>query len=62
MRWRGMKTDDLKLVRLMQSRVVACLGHWRKRGYVKSTPGPGDMLIREVADMPVTGHEGGRAI
>jgi hypothetical protein len=38
MRWRGTKTDDAMLVRLMQQRVTACLGHWRTRGYLKSQP------------------------
>jgi len=35
---RGLRTDDAKLVRLMQQRTGACLGHWRRRGYLKSAP------------------------
>lgn len=62
MRWRGLKTDDVKLVRLMQQRCGACLNHWRKRGYVKSSPGPGDMLIWQVQDVPVTGLDGTRGL
>jgi hypothetical protein len=49
MRWRGMSTEDAKLVRLMQQRTGACLAHWRQRGVLQSSPGPKDMLLWEVA-------------
>lgn len=48
MDWRTMPRTDAKLVRLMQQRTGACLAHWRRRGYLKSAPGPGDMLVWEI--------------
>jgi hypothetical protein len=56
MQHRGLNTGDPKLVRLMQQRVVACLGHWKRRGYLASTPAndlKGALLWR-LADKPVT--------
>jgi hypothetical protein len=52
MRHRGLRTDDAKLVRLMQQRTGACLAYWRRRGYLKSAPGPGakGALLWEIAD------------
>jgi hypothetical protein len=50
MRHRGLRTDNAKLVRLMQQRTGACLAHWRRRGYLRSTPGTGDMLNWEIAE------------
>ena len=52
MRHRGLRTDDAKLVRLLQQRTGACLGHWRRRGYLKSAPGAGDMLNWKIAEQP----------
>ncbi|MGH6888444.1 MAG: hypothetical protein ACREHF_04495 [Rhizomicrobium sp.] len=56
MRERGLRTDDAKLVRLMQQRVVATLGHWKRRGYLKSSPANDvkGTLLWEIADDPVT--------
>jgi hypothetical protein len=46
---RGLDVNDARLHRLMQQRVGACLNHWRRvRGALKSTSGPGGMLIWEV--------------
>ena len=44
MRERGLPWDDLKTRRTMQQRVGACLKHWEKKGTLKSSPGPGQML------------------
>ena len=57
MRARGLNTDDPKLVRIMIQRVGACLGHWQRRGYLKSAPGPGikGLYVWTIADNPVTG-------
>ena len=54
MRHRGLRTDDSKLVRLMQQRTGACLGHWRRRGYLTSCQGPGakGLLLWEIAEQP----------
>jgi hypothetical protein len=41
MKARGLNIVDLKIVRTIQQRTVACLGHWKRRGYLKSSPGPG---------------------
>jgi hypothetical protein len=38
MKARGLNIADAKLVRTMQQRTVACLGHWKRRGYLKSAP------------------------
>jgi hypothetical protein len=62
MRWRGLNTKDAKLARLMQQRCGVCLNHWRRRGYLKSSPGPDQLLLWEILPEPVTGHEGARAI
>jgi hypothetical protein len=40
-RHRGLRTDEAKLVRLMQHRTGTCLGHWWRRGYLPSSRGPG---------------------
>jgi hypothetical protein len=54
MRERGLRTDDPKLFRVMQIRTTACLGHWKRRGYLKSSPGPGikGALLWEIAENP----------
>jgi hypothetical protein len=51
MKERGLNVDDPKTVRLMTQRIVASLGHWKRRGYLKSSPGPGikGMLLWEIA-------------
>src|SRR5207302_1888957 len=41
MKERGLNTDDAKIVHIIQGRVVSCLGHWKRRGYLRSSPGPG---------------------
>jgi hypothetical protein len=39
---RGLDMNDVALTRTMSQRVGACLNHWRrKRGAVRSMPGPG---------------------
>jgi hypothetical protein len=52
LRAQGIGTDDAKLVRLMQQRTGACLGHWRHRGYLKSYPATDlkGLLLWEIAD------------
>ena len=52
MRERGLKTDDAKLVRIMQQRVGSSLNHWKRRGYLKPTPAQDlkGMLLWEIAD------------
>jgi hypothetical protein len=51
---RGLRTDDAKLVRLMQQRVGACLAHWKRRGYLASIPATDlkGMLLWQIADNP----------
>ena len=46
---RGMDGQDRKLVRNMTKRVGMALGHQEKRGTVRSQPGPGKMVLWEVA-------------
>lgn len=54
MRERGLPYDDLKARRTILQRVGACLNHWKRRGVVKASPGPGQMLNWEVAtDRPL---------
>lgn len=50
MRERGLPWDDLKMRRTMQQRVGACLNHWKRRGTVTESPGPGQMLNWEIAE------------
>jgi hypothetical protein len=51
MKARGLNIADPKIVRTIQQRTVACLGHWKRRGYLKSAPGPGakSALVWEIA-------------
>lgn len=50
MRARSLDTDDKGLYRLMMRRTNANLKHWqRKRGLIRSMPGPGQQLLWEVA-------------
>jgi hypothetical protein len=50
MKARGLDTDDRGLVRLMMKRTTANLMHWkRKRGLIRSMPGPGQQLLWEIA-------------
>jgi hypothetical protein len=50
MKARGLDTDDKGLCRLMMKRTVANLKHWhKKRGMVRSLPGPGQQLMWELA-------------
>jgi hypothetical protein len=49
MKARGLDTDDKGLCRLMMKRTVANLKHWsKKRGLVRSLPGPGQQLMWEL--------------
>lgn len=49
MKGRGMPLDDLKVRRIMQQRVGASLNNWKRvKKVLKSTPGPGDMLMWEI--------------
>lgn len=49
MKARGLDTDDKALCRLMMKRTVANLKHWsKKRGMVRSLPGPGQQLMWEL--------------
>ena len=46
---RGLDSDDGGLVRLMMKRTTANLTHWkRKRGLIRSMPGPGQQLLWEI--------------
>lgn len=46
---RGLDMNDVALSRTMSQRVGACLNHWRrKRGAVRSMPGPGQVLAWEI--------------
>ncbi len=49
MRERGLPWDDLVTRRVITQRVGTCLGHWVKKGALRSSPGPGQMLNWEVA-------------
>ena len=46
---RGMDGEDRKLVRDVTKRVGMALGHQEKRGTVRSQPGPGRVVLWEVA-------------
>lgn len=49
MKARGLDADDKALCRLMMKRTVANLKHWsKKRGLVRSLPGPGQQLMWEL--------------
>jgi hypothetical protein len=49
MKVRGLNTDDRGPVRLMMKRTTANLMHWkRKRGLIRSMPGPGQQLLWEI--------------
>jgi hypothetical protein len=49
MKERGMQMDDLKVRRIFQQRVGASLNNWKRvKKILKSTPGPGDMLMWEI--------------
>jgi hypothetical protein len=54
MKARGLNVDDPKIVRIMTRRIVASLGHWKRRGYLQSSPGPGikGALLWSIADNP----------
>jgi magnesium chelatase family protein len=54
MRTRCLNVADAKLVRVMQQRTVACLGHWKRRGYLKAQPAQDlkGLLLWEVAEQP----------
>ncbi len=42
---RGLDTSNERLLRLMSKRTGACLRDHRKRGLVRSEPGPGQFLV-----------------
>jgi hypothetical protein len=47
---RGLDVADIALKRVMVNRVSACLRHWeKKRGAVRSMPGPGQSRMWEIA-------------
>jgi hypothetical protein len=47
---RGLDTNDKGLCRVMMRRTNANLKHWqRKRGLIRSMPGPGQQLLWEIA-------------
>ena len=49
MKARNLDTNDRALCRLMMKRTVANLMHWkRKRGLIRSMPGPGQQLLWEI--------------
>ena len=49
MKARGLDTEDKGLCRLMMKRTVANLKHWsKKRGLIRSLPGPGQQLMWEL--------------
>ena len=49
MKARNLDTNDRALCRLMMRRTVANLKHWsRKRGLIRSMPGPGQQLLWEI--------------
>jgi hypothetical protein len=56
MKERGLRTDDARIERTMTQRTTACLGHWKRRGYLTASPGPGikGALLWAIADRPVT--------
>ena len=46
---RGLDTNDKALCRVMMRRTNANLKHWaKKRGLIRSMPGPGQQLLWEV--------------
>ncbi|MBK8209655.1 MAG: hypothetical protein IPK78_06425 [Rhodospirillales bacterium] len=47
---RGLNVHDKRLVRIIQQRVGASLKHWRERGILNATKGPGAFLLWEVTD------------
>jgi hypothetical protein len=50
MKARGLDIDDKALCRLMMRRTNANLKHWaKKRGLIRSMPGPGQQLLWETA-------------
>jgi hypothetical protein len=49
MKARGLDLNDLRMRRVMQQRVGACLRHWEKdRGVIRSAKGPGQVLLWEL--------------
>ena len=46
---RGLDTGDKQLVRTFSRRAGACLREWRDRGIVRSSPGPGQRSVWELA-------------
>jgi hypothetical protein len=49
MQARGLDQNDKGLCRLMMRRTVANLKHWqKKRGLIRSMPGPGQQLLWEI--------------
>ena len=56
MQARGLNVDDRKVFKIIQIRTTACLGNWKRRGYLKTSPGTGikGAMLWEIADNPVT--------
>ena len=52
MQERGLPFDDLKARRVILQRVGSCLNHWKRRGVVEGSPGPGQMLNWQIARQP----------
>ena len=45
---RSLNVTDKRLVRLIQKRIGACLKHYKRRGTLKATMGPGPFLLWEI--------------
>jgi len=45
---RGLNLADKRLVQTLQKRIGACLKHYRMRGTLKATQGPGSFLLWEI--------------
>ena len=46
---RGLNVADKRLVRTIQKRIGACLKHYKHRGTLKASKGPGSFLLWEIA-------------
>ncbi|WP_395015432.1 hypothetical protein [Dongia sp.] len=45
---RGLNVSDKRLVRTIQKRIGACLKHYRNRGVLEGTKGPGSFILWRV--------------
>jgi hypothetical protein len=46
---RGLPFDDLQTRRVIQQRVGACCNSWKRKGVLKASPGPGQLLNWEIS-------------